>query len=165
VELTQRWLVNRTVRTADAEILTKYVFPFWDREWKVVLTLLDRFGAPPEILHAPIHVGAKGQPETHAKGSDAVPLNTVEPGSFRELFHFDPWWVFRGIGGVALEIKEAITETNIAHPFHVAKQSYKVHDVEFETSGEKVKAIVAKDHLFKVRRFAAGELNLDEAWP
>ena len=165
MELTQRWLVNRKVRTADGEILTKYVFPFWAREWKVALPLLDRFGAPPEMLHAPIHIGAKGQPETRAKGSEAVLLNTLEPGSFRELFHFDPWWVSRGIGGVAQEIREAVIETNIAHPFHVEKVSYKVHDVEFETSGERVKAIVAKDHLFKVRRFSAGELNLDEAFP
>jgi len=165
LELTQRWFVNRKVRTADGEILTKYVFPFWNRDWQVVLTLLDRFGAPPEIVHVPVHLGKMGLPEISAKSSDAAPLATIEPGTFRELFHFDPWWVFRGIGGVSLELKEDIIQTNIAHPFHVGKQAYKVHDIEFEPDGAKVKAIVAKDHLFKVRRFGPGDLNLDEAWP
>ena len=165
MELTQRWLVNRKVRTADGEILTKYVFPFWNRDWQIVLTLLDRFGAPPEILHATIHMGAKGQPETHARTAEATPLISVEPGIFRELFHYDPWWVFRGMGGIPLELRDAVIETNIAHPFHLGKQAYKVHDVEFEPSGEKVKALVAKDHLFRVKRFGPGELDLDETWP
>ncbi len=165
MELTQRWLVNRKVRTADGEILTKYVFPFWNRDWQVVLTLLDRFGAPPEILHGTVHMGKQGLPETAAKSSDAKPLTSVEPGIFRELFHYDPWWVFRGIGGASQELKDEVLETNIGHPFKVGKETWKVHDVEFEHDGTKVKALVAKDHLFKVRRFGPGELDLDETWP
>ncbi len=165
MELTQRCLVNRRVRTSDGEVLTKYVFPFWDREWKVVLTLLDRFGAPPEILRASIHLGARDELATHAKSSDATPLAAVEPAIFREVFHYDPWRVFRGIGGLPQELMDAVLLTNIVHPFQAGKTLFKVHDVEFEPMGEKVKAIVAKDSLFKVRRFAPGELNLDEAWP
>ncbi len=165
MELTQRWLVNRKVRTADGEILTKYVFPFWNREWKVVFVLLDRFGAPPELLRAPVHLGPMAELTTHAKSSDANPLASVDPATFREVFHYDPWRVFRGIGGVPQELKDAVLLTNIVHPFRAGKTQYKVHDVEFEASGDRVKAIVAKDSLFKVRRFAPGEIDLDEAWP
>ncbi len=165
MELTQRWLVNRKVMAADGEIATKYVFPFWNREWQVVLTLLDRFGAPPEILHAPVRIGRSATLDTGAKRSDAKAVAVLEPGIFRELFHYDPWWVFRGIGGVPQELKDEILETNINHPFKVGHETWKVHDVEFEPAGDRVKALVAKDHVFKVRKFAPGELDLDKTWP
>ncbi|TLZ64646.1 MAG: hypothetical protein E6K12_10900 [Methanobacteriota archaeon] len=47
MELTQRHLVNRRLRLADAELVTKYVFPFWDGEWRIAFFLVDRLGRPP----------------------------------------------------------------------------------------------------------------------
>lgn len=165
MELTQRWLVNRRVRTADGEILTKYVFLFWDREWKVILTLLDRFGAPPAILPGPVHPDGKGHVATPIRHTDVRSLAEVEPGTFSGLYHFDPWRVFRGIGGVDDPMKQAVQATNIARPFKLEKHHWKVHDVDFEFSGERVRAIIAKDEIFQRRDFTPEELDLEATWP
>jgi len=165
VELTQRALVNRRVHFSDKELTTKYVFPFWDGQWKVVLTLLDRFGAPPAIVFKPTRLEGKDHVSISAGEGDLEPLERWKPETFRTLYHYDPWWVFRGIGGVPDAIKEAILPTNIAKEFSHGKQRWKVHDVIFDSTGQLLEAIVAKNHVFHQREFTGKDLDLAATWP
>ena len=163
VELTQRSLVNRRVRLTDGDVLTKYVFPFWDREWNVALTLLDRFGSPPSILHLPASV-EQDHVRIPARLRDQEPVERWKPEQLRHLFHYDPWWVFRGIGGVPDSVKRAVHPTNISKPFTLHKHHWKVHDVAFDPGG-RVNAIVAKNEVFLRRDFTAADLDLEATWP
>ena len=165
MELNQRGLVNRRVRTTDGEILTKYIIPFWDREWRVVLTVLDRFGTPPAIaFHAP-----QAQDASHVllplPSGDLLGLDRWNPDSFLPLFHYDPWWAFRGIGGVPDAVKRAILPANIAKRFKWRKQEWKVHDVIFSDGDGRVRAILAKNETFQRREFTRDEIDLDTTWP
>ena len=165
MELTQRFLVNRRIRTADGEVHTKYVFPFWDRDWKVVLTLLDRFGAAPAIAREPLRFGTGGHPTLSVNSKDLEPAERWNPEGLRDLFHYDPWWVFRGIGGVPEPVKMAILPTNIAKPFRHDKREWKVHDVIFDPNDGRVEAIEAKNEVFHRREFTHEDLDLETTWP
>ncbi len=160
VDLTQRHLVNRRVRVADGEVATKYVFPFWDLEWHVAFYLLDRFGKPPAVLSGPMRAEDDGRLGTPRTLRDIRDLTSVEPNTFTDLFHFDPWRVFLGIGAVPDPTKRAILPTNIARPFAAEKHRWKVHDVELEPDGGRVRAILAKDEVFRARVFTRATLDL-----
>ena len=165
MSLTQRNLVNRRLRLADGELVTKYVFPFWNREWKVALHLVDRLGRGPAILHPPLHEDRDHHLVSPAKMSDLRGLELMDPAGFKELYHYDPWWVFRGIAGVSDELKHAISPTNISKPFHHDGRHWKVHDIEIAPDGGTLLAIIAKDDVFRRRDFTAAELDLGSTWP
>jgi len=165
--LTQRHLVNRRLRLTDGEIVTKYVFPFWGRDWKVAFHMVDRLGRGPAILRSPVHEDRHRDRHlvSPAKVSDLQDLETMDPAGFNDLYHYDPWWVFRGIGGVSDELKQAVHPTNIARPFKHDGRHWKVHDVEVAPDGGTVLAIVAKDDVFRRRDFTARDLDFATTWP
>ena len=165
MELTQRGLVNRRLRLSDAEITTKYVFPFWGRDWKVAFHLVDRFGKGPAVLDPAIHEDADRRLSASAPSSDLRDLGTIEPGVFKALHHYDPWRVFRGIGGVSDALKQAIRPTNIAQAFRHDRRHWKVHDIVLAPDGAAVLAIVAKDEVFRRRDFTSADLDLASTWP
>lgn len=160
MDLTQRHLVNRRIRFADGELVTKYVFPFWDREWRVVFHLIDRLGRPPVILSPPLALDPDGRLSSPAGLRDLREVAAVNASEFQHTFHYDPWWVFRGIGGVSDAVKRTILPTNIATPFVLRGRRWKIHDVELEGDGARVRAIVAKDEVFRARAFTKETLDL-----
>lgn len=165
VNLTQRHLVNRRLRLADGEVVTKYAFPFWDSEWKVALFVVDRLGKGPAILHPPVHGENDGSVVSKGRMAEFKDLASIEPGDFHRLFHYDPWWVFRGMAGVSDEMKQAILPTNISKPFRRRDQVWKVHDVDVGDRGAEVVAIVAKNEMFERRHFTREDLDLVATWP
>ena len=165
VDLTQRHLVNRRLRLADAELVTKYVFPFWDGGWRIAFYLVDRLGRPPVIMGPPIRETRDRDLASPLKISDLRGVESTEPGRFVELYHYDPWWVFRGMGGIPDPLRRAILPSNIARTFLLDGHEWKVYDVEAEADAERIHAIVAKDESFRRRDFTAADLNLSVTWP
>lgn len=159
VPITQRGLVGRRLRLADGEVVTKYVFPFVDGEWRVAFILADVLGTGPRILDPPLD----------RRGSDLVspdrlaalkPLISVPLDAFLGLAHFDPWWTFRGIGGVGRPWADAVISTNIAHPFVGNGVRYKVHDLAFLPGVRRLASLIAKDDHFRPREFRKGDLDV-----
>lgn len=161
MELTQRHLVNRRIRFKDGELVTKYVFPFWDRGWDIPFHLVDRLGRPPAILAPPVTLEPDGRLRTPTEIRNLRGVDAFAPQDFRERFHFDPWWVFRGMGGVSEEMKRVILPTNIAGSFALQGRRWKVHDVDLEPGGARVLAIIAKDDVFRARTFTKADFDLD----
>jgi len=87
-------------------------------------------------------------------------LESVDPSGFAGVFHFDPWWVFRGIGGVHDAWKLAILPANVAKPFGFEGRHWKIHDVHLDGDGERVSAINAKDEGFQSRMFTRANFDL-----
>ena len=156
----QRSLVNRRIVFRDAELVTKYVFPFWDGGWSVRFVLIDEFGGRgPRVYAGPLDAGST-DPVADAPAQSARPLEEHSRSSFEGLYHFDPWWVFRGMGGVGGEYRDAILPTNIARTFRVDDVTWKVHDVEFGPHTGSVVAIEAKDDSYRRRTFTKANLDL-----
>ena len=158
VGLSQRRLVNRRIHLGDAERITKYVLPFVTKGWSVPFTVVDLFGQGPRILEAPVRRDGEAV-RADAKPSDLKPIESVPRDAFSELVHFDPWRVFRGIGGVDRAWVDAIVATNIARPFSHEGKTYKVDDLAFRADGRVLDTILAKDDLFHGRAFRKGEID------
>ena len=165
MDLTQRQLVNRRLRLADGEGVTKYLFPFWDEAWKVPFFIVDRLGRGPAVLHPPVRGEKNGLLLSQGKMADLEELGSTDPARFHGLCHYDPWWVFRGMSGVSDEMKQAIFPTNIAKPFRWKDHHWKVHDVVVADDGSRVVAIVAKNDSFERHEFTAEEIDLAATWP
>ena len=94
------------------------------------------------------------------KISELRGVESAEPGRFAELYHYDPWWVFRGMGGVPDALRRTILPSNIAKTFLLDGHEWKVYDVEAEADAERIHAIVATDELFRRHEFTKGTLDL-----
>src|SRR6266699_3306820 len=105
----QRSIVGRRLVLEDAEIITKYTFPFVDAEWRVPFTVVDRVGGPPRVLEGAIRVDGD---RLHAPGrvADLRPVESIPADRFAELAHFDPWWAFRGVSGLDRRSEEHTSE-------------------------------------------------------
>jgi hypothetical protein len=160
VDLTQRGLVNRRLRFADGDLVTKYVFPFWDPSWKIALYVVDRLGRGPVIVDPPIREDKDRHLSSVLGMTGLRGLESIEPPRFAELYHYDPWWVFRGMGGVPGAWRRAILPTNIARTFPFGKNVWKVYDVEVESDGERIRTIVAKDEIFRRHMFTKESIDL-----
>ncbi len=162
--LRQRSLVNRRIAFRDAHMIANYVFPFWDASWSVWFVLIEVFGGDqPRVLTAPLDaIGADLQADAPAR--DARLLADVPRSAFAALYHFDPWWVFRGKGGVAGAYRDVVVPTNIAQPFRAGDATWKVHDVGFGPWTESAVIIEAKDESFERRAFTKADLDLATAF-
>lgn len=144
---------------ADAEVHTKYVFPFVDESWSVPFFLVDAMTYGPRMFRGELEILADGlrtpQSSEKLESLAAVPVST-----FDSVVHFDPWWVFRGIAGVDRGRINAILATNIAGTFNHEGTTYKIHDLVFDAHARSLQALVAKDPVFKTRTFAKGDLGL-----
>lgn len=156
---TQRHLAGLRLHMADAELVTKYVFPFLDENWSVAFTVLDAMTYGPKVLQGPLQLrnGAlyAKEPATKLEPVTAIPLKR-----FEEVVHFDPWWAFRGVGGVDRDRANAILGSNIAGTFHHEGTDYKVHDLEFDPALASLVALVAKDPVFRSVSFHRGDVDL-----
>ena len=160
----QRSLVNRRIVFRDAELVTKYVFPFWDGGWSVRFVLIDEFGGRgPRVYPGRLDAG-DGELVADSPTREARPLADHARTFFDGLYHFDPWWVFRGIGGVGGEYRAAIIPTNVARTFRIGDVAWKVHDVEFGPRMESVVAIEAKDDSYRKHAFTKENLDLAAAF-
>ena len=155
----QRAIVGRRLDLADSELLTKYTLPFVDATWKVPFTVLDLLGSPPRILAGPIHWDGSRlrSPESRAalRRIENVPLETLSG-----LFHYDPWWAFRGVSGVDRTWVQAVFATNIARPFVHDGKKLKVHDLQFADGMQRLEAVFAKDEVFRSIEFHLGDLDV-----
>jgi hypothetical protein len=156
---TQRGLVGRRLVLRDRDLATKYAFPFVDGDWAVPLVIVDLLGRPPRILRAPVAARDDGL-RADAREADLRAIEDTPLEGFARLAHFDPWWIFRGIGGVSRPAIDAILRTNVAAAPSVAGMRMKVHDLEFAPDLARLEAVVAKDDAFRARRFRRGELDV-----
>jgi len=164
MQLRQRSLVNRRLVFRDAELITNYVFPFWDRSWSVRFVLIDVFGGDdPRVLAGALEASGADL-RTDSSSHDAGSLVHVPRSEFATLYHFDPWWVFRGKGGVAGAYRDAVIPTNISRPFRAGGATWNVHDVEFAPQMETAVSIEGKDALFRKRTFTKANLSLADAF-
>ena len=164
MDLRQRSLVNRRIRFRDAEMITNYVFPFWDGSWSVRFVLIEASGGDEPRVLVGVVEAAGTDLRTDALAQDARSLAHVPRSEFATLYHFDPWWVFRGKGGVAGEYRDTIVPTNVARTFRAGDAMWTVHDVTFGPRMEAAVAIEAKDALFRKRTFTKASLDLAEAF-
>ena len=156
---TQRHLVGLRLRMADAELVTKYVFPFVDGTWSAAFTIVDAMAIGPRLFRGSLEL-VSGALVAKEAVSALEPLASVPVKEFEPVVHFDPWWVFRGIGGVDRERIDAILATNLAGTFNHEGTTYKVHDLEFDPSLRSLEAVVAKDPVFRPITFRKGDLDL-----
>ena len=159
VPITQRGLVGRRLRLVDGEVVTRYVFPFVDGEWRVPFAIVDILGRGPTVLAAPI------EPEgadlrSAARLADLRSALTIPLEAFLGLAHFDLWWVFRGIPELERPWVNAVISTNIAQPFTRDGVRYKIHDLAFPPGVRELTAVRVKDEVFHPREFRKGELDL-----
>ena len=150
VPITQRGLVGRRLRLVDGEVVTRYVFPFVDGEWRVPFAIVDILGRGPTVLAAPIEPDG-----ADLRSALAIPLE-----AFLGLAHFDLWWVFRGIPELERPWVNAVISTNIAQPFTRDGVRYKIHDLAFPPGVRELTAVRVKDEVFHPREFRKGELDL-----
>lgn len=157
--VTQRALVGRRLRLRDVEVVTKYVLPFVDADWRTPFVVVDVLGRGPRVHHGMLRI--EGERLTSEAGAaDLHLVETIPLDEFVGLVHFDPWWAFRGIGGVRGEWVRAIVATNLAGFFDHGATRYKVHDLVFDDALSRLEALVAKDGLFRVATFRKGDIDL-----
>ncbi len=160
----QRSLANRKVRFRDGVLDAKYVFPFWDKTWMVRFILIDVLGGTgPRVVRGAMTVDPSGV-HADALSSAALPLAAVSPEEFHGRYHYDPWWVFRGIGSTGDAYRGAVLPTNIARPFRFEGANMKVHDVEFGPRLDTVVRIDAKDPLYRSKSLEKGAFDLEKAF-
>lgn len=157
--VTQRRLVGHRLHLEDAQLHTKYAFPFIDRDWSSPFALLDLMGASPRVLRVPIDPAHDG---LHAKAtvSELARIESVPLEDFEGLVHFDPWRVFRGVAGVDPAWVRAVLATNLVEPFAHERRRYRVEDLVFGAGLRAVTAVLSKDEAFHRREFHKGEIDL-----
>lgn len=156
---TQRHLTGLRLRMADGELLTKYVFPFVAEDWSVPFAVVDAMTLGPRIFQGPL-VLESGALQTKEPTAKLEPVSSVPLARFETVVHFDPWWAFRGIGGVPRDWVRAILAANLAGTFFHEGTTYKLHDFEFSPGLDRLEAVVGKDPVFKTVRFHRGDLDL-----
>jgi len=157
--LAQRDLVGRRLYLPDADLSTKYLFPFVDATWSVPFCVVDLLGQSPQVVSGPMSRRAQGF-ASDAKAGDLVPVESVPLDRFRELVHFDPWWVFRGISGVPRAWVTEIIGSNIAGVFTLDGRSFKVHDLAFTADLRALTSLVANDDVFHRKDFHRNDIEL-----
>ncbi len=155
----QRHFVGLPLRFPNAELRTKYVFPFVDATWSVPFYVIDAMGGPPQVLEGTLEFreGALISKEPAAK---LAPVSSVPLARFAEVVHFDPWWAFRGIAGVDRTWIDAILASNIAGTFYHEGSMDKVHDLEFDGTLKTLTGLVAKDPVFRSVTLHKGDVDL-----
>lgn len=155
----QRGLVDRPLVFGGEERLTRYVFPFVDRRWRVPFVVVDFPDSPPKLIEGPFRFD-RFRYRTPTRVSELRSIESVALDDFRSLIHFDPWWVFRGVSGVASAWAQAVFATNIAHPFQHAGRTYKIQDLVFSQLLDRLDGIDAKGGMFRSVTFRPGDLDL-----
>jgi len=158
--VSQRRLVGLRVRAIDADLATKYVFPFVDEDWRTAFVVLDVLGAAPRLHRAALRIEGE-RLVSDGRVDDLRPVETVPTAEFTRLTHFDPWWAFRGIGGVRTEWVRAIVATNLAGSFERGGVRYKVHDLVFDGGLSSLEALLAKDDAFRTATFSKDDIDLE----
>ncbi|MGQ0797377.1 MAG: hypothetical protein ACT4OI_05905 [Methanobacteriota archaeon] len=159
VRVAQRRLVGLDVQARDAELATKYVFPFVDADWRTAFVVLVVLGSAPRLHRGPLRFeGTRLVADVMAR--DLRPVEAVPVAEFAGLAHLDPWWAFRGIGGVLPGWVRAIVATNLAGSFDRGGARYEVHDLVFDGSLSRLEAVVAKDDAFRSATFSQRDINL-----
>lgn len=156
---TQRHLAGLRLHMADGEVLTKYVFPFVDGAWSVAFTIVDAMTHGPRLFRGSLELRS-GALYAHEPTSALEKVSAMPLERFEQVVHFDPWWAFRGIGGVEREWVNAILASNVAGTLNHEGTTYKIHDLAFDPSLKTLDAILAKDPLFRNASFRKGDLDL-----
>ena len=156
---TQRHLAGLRLHMADAEVVTKYAFPFIDAAWSVAFVVVDVMAVGPRVFRGPLELrsGALYTTETRSK---LETVSGIPSARFDELVHFDPWWASRGIAGVDRAWVDAILASNLAGTFNHQGTTYKVHDLEFDAGLRSLEALVAKDLVFRTVSLHRGDVEL-----
>jgi len=156
---TQRHLVGRRLWMADAEVHTKYVFPFVDEAWSVAFFVIDAMTYGPRLFRGELEVLPDGL-RTSQSSARLEKISATPTSGFANVVHFDPWWVFRGAPGVERDWVNAILATNIAGTFNHEGTTYKIHDLAFDSHLRSLEGVIAKDPVFKTVTLGKGDLDL-----
>lgn len=156
---TQRHLAGLRLRMADAEVLTKYVFPFVDASWAVAFCVVDAMTRGPLLFRGSLELRS-GVLHASEPASKLEAITRLPVSRFDEVVHFDPWWAFRGVAGIDRAWVDAILASNIAGTFNHEGSTYKVHDFEFDPGLKVLGAVLAKDPVFRTVPFRKGDLSL-----
>lgn len=161
IGIRQREIVGRRIAFTDGEHFTKYTLPFVDAAWTVPFIVLDLVGGPPKFLEGPVHLDGP-RLRTPLRTRDLRAVGSIPINRFEVLVHFDPWWAFRGVSGVDRRWIEAVFATNIAHSFLHEGRTLKLHDLTFSSDLAHLKAVVAKDEVFRHVTFGPADIELLE---
>ncbi len=156
---TERHLAGLRLHMADAELVTKYVFPFVDEAWSVAFTVVDAMTVGPRLFRGNLELRA-GALYAKEPRSALEPLSAVPLERFERVVHFDPWWAFRGVSGVERDWVNAILASNIAGTFNHEGTTYKVHDLVFDPALKTLQSVAAKDPVFRDASFGKGDVEL-----
>lgn len=159
VAATQRRLAGLRLRVGSSEYVTKYVFPFVDDAWNVTFYVVDAMTVGPRLLRSRLELGS-GTLVAKEAAARLEPLTALPVERFGEVVHFDPWWAFKGIGGIDRAWVDAVLASNAAGTFNHEGSTYKVHDFAFDTSLRALDAVVTKDPVFRTVSFHHGDLSL-----
>lgn len=155
----QRELVGRRIRLSDAELVTKYTFPFVRTDWTVAFAITDVLGLGPRVLQVPLRRDPHGLASELAI-ADLRMVDTIPIEDFNSLVHFDPWWDFRGVVGVRREWIQAVFASNIAKAFTFRGRFHKIRDLEFSDSLQSLDVTIAQDDRYHRVPFRRGDVDL-----
>ncbi len=156
---TQRHFAGLRLHMADAEVATKYVFLFAGEDWTTAFAVVDAMTYGPRIFRGPLELRS-GALYAKEPVSKLEKIATMPLERFETLVHFDPWWAFRGVGGVERDWVNAILASNIAGTFNHEGTTYKVHDLVYTPRLDAVDTLVAKDPVFRTVSFHRSDLDL-----
>lgn len=159
VQASQRHLAGKRLHMADADVLTKYVFPFVDASWSVPFYIVDAMTYGPRLLRGDLAI-REGSLHTTEPVAKLESVNALTIAQLEEVVHFDPWWVFRGIAGVERPRVDAVLASNIAGTFNHEGTTYKLHDLDFDPILRALEGVAAKDPLFRTQTFRKGDIDL-----
>jgi len=155
----QRGLVDRRIVFSDAERDVSYVFPFVDRRWRVPFVVVALSVGAPLVLDGPFRVD-QFRFRTALRANDLRRIESIPLEDLEQLVHYDPWWVFRRVSGVARAWIEAVFATNIAAPFLHRGRTHKVRDLIFSAELDRLEEIEARAGLFQRVTFHPGDIEL-----
>jgi len=155
----QRGLVDRRIVFSDAERDVSYVFPFVDRRWRVPFVVVALSAGAPLVLDGPFRVD-QFRFRTALRANDLRRIESIPLEDLGQLVHYDPWWVFRRVTGVARAWIEAVFATNIAAPFRRGGRTHKVRDLIFSAELDRLEEIEARAGLFRAVTFHPGDVEL-----
>jgi hypothetical protein len=156
--VTQRQLTGKHVVLEDARWYAKYVFPFFNVQWRVPFVVFDVIGGQSRLWDKAVTFDGR-QLRIDAPASQVAPTTSVDPKRFEGLLHFDPWWAFKG-AGLPADLVRAVVPTNVAgrqHPLDVPRT---VVDVAFDREFEFLVAVETEDEHFARKTFVEGTLDL-----
>lgn len=145
-------MINQTalryirISTNESVHNSSFVFPFFDRDWRVALVLVVA-ARQHLVLRDQVRRRRRGLSMTlEYVGARPVSLTEMAPDHFYRLYHFDPWWTMRGASAIPQETRRAIVANNLAGR---SRGHLAVRDLAFDDVLEQVLQVRVGDGVFR----------------